>query len=63
MTRRPLPAGLPAGDYEIVLGLYHAQSGERLLLDPAAGRQADAIPLATVRVEGDRATLLALDGD
>jgi hypothetical protein len=58
-----LPADLPAGDYEIVLGLYHAETGERLLLDPAAGREADAIPLATVRVEGDRATLLALDGD
>jgi hypothetical protein len=62
-----LPADLPAGDYQIVLGLYHAETGERLLVGapagPAVDRQADSVPLVVVRVEDNAATLFAPEGD
>ena len=50
----PSGQALPPGDYQIVVGLYHPETGERL---------SDAIPIARVRVEGETAFVLALDGN
>lgn len=50
-----LPADLPAGDYRLVAGLYHAETGDRV---PVCCPPADAVPLAIIRVEGDRARVV-----
>jgi hypothetical protein len=55
-----LPAGLPQGEYRIVIGLYQPETGNRLL---ACCPEADAVPLALVRVEGDAAQILVPDGN
>lgn len=55
-----LPTSLPEGDYQLVLGLYHTETGERL---QACCPPTDAVPLATLHVEGDTASLLFPDGD
>jgi 4-amino-4-deoxy-L-arabinose transferase-like glycosyltransferase len=47
-----LPADLPPGEYRLVLGLYHPETGDRL---PACCPATDAVLLATVRVEDDTA--------
>jgi hypothetical protein len=71
-----LPADLPAGDYRLVAGLYHAETGDRVPVaalpsallgtgrtGPVCCPPADAVPLALVRVEGDGARILAPDGN
>ena len=55
-----IPADAPAGDYRLVAGLYHPESGERV---PACCPAGDAIPLARVRVEGDTAHILVATGN
>ena len=52
-----LPVDLPAGDYQLVAGFYHPETGERV---PACCPTGNAIPLARVRVKGDTAHILAL---
>ncbi len=51
-----LPAELPDGEYEILLGLYDPETLERV---PACCPPGDNLPLARLRVEGD--TVLLLD--
>jgi hypothetical protein len=49
--RLPLPLDLAAGDYTLLVGLYHWQSGSRL---PAHGEKViggDAVELGPVRIE------------
>jgi hypothetical protein len=47
-----LPAGLPAGEYELLVGMYLLETGERLpWLDAAGEIQGDAIPLGRLRVD------------
>jgi hypothetical protein len=42
----PLPDGLPAGDYHLVVGLYRADTGERLsLLDASGASGGDSLTL------------------
>jgi hypothetical protein len=41
----PLPQDLPPGEYQIALGLYRVETGERL---PATMRDGDPIPDAAV---------------
>jgi 4-amino-4-deoxy-L-arabinose transferase-like glycosyltransferase len=53
-----LPADLSPGEYRIVLGLYDAETGERV---PVCCPESDALPLANVRVEGGVAHVLPLD--
>ena len=55
-----LPVDLPPGEYRLVTGLYHAETGERL---QACCPPADAVPLALIRVEGDQARILAPAGN
>jgi hypothetical protein len=55
-----LPAGLPPGDYRLVAGLYHTETGERL---QACCPPTDAVPLALIRVEGDEARILSPAGN
>ena len=54
-----LPADLVAGDYRLLLGLYDAglHPGQRV---PVGGGEADSIPLARIRVQGDAARILTL---
>jgi hypothetical protein len=58
-----LPMDLPAGDYRLVAGLYHAETGDRvpvaaLRTGPVCCPPAAAVPLAVIWVEGDRARIL-----
>ena len=47
-----IPADAPPGDYVLVVGLYRADTGDRLWLEGVKGLQNDtAYPLAVVRVE------------
>ena len=47
-----LPAGLPAGEYELLVGMYLLETGERLpWLDADGEAQGDAIPLGRLRVD------------
>jgi len=47
----PIPAGAPSGDYELIVGLYRADTGDRLWLDEVEGLQNDtAYPLTVVRI-------------
>jgi hypothetical protein len=55
-----LPEDLPAGDYQLVAGLYHVETGDRV---PICCPPADAVSLAVIRVEKDRAHILAPDGN
>jgi mannosyltransferase len=55
-----LPADLPTGDYRLFLGLYQAETGERLT---ACCPAADAVLLARVHVEGGVAALLVTGGN
>jgi hypothetical protein len=41
----PLPPSLPVGEYRIVLGMYHVQTGERL---PVVGSDGESIPDAAI---------------
>ena len=50
-----LPANLREGDYQIRLGLYHSETGERL---PVCCPASDSILLAHVRAEGNEAHVL-----
>ncbi|MBK9940062.1 MAG: glycosyltransferase family 39 protein [Kouleothrix sp.] len=52
----PLPAGLPSGEYRLVIGLYDPQNGQRLPLQSAAAAAPaldgpDALVLTIVQVE------------
>jgi hypothetical protein len=49
-----LPLDLPRGDYQVVLGLYHADTEVRV---PACCPEGDAVPLVTVRVKDGVATI------
>jgi 4-amino-4-deoxy-L-arabinose transferase-like glycosyltransferase len=55
-----LPVDLPPGDYRLVLGLYPAAGGERLI---ACCPQADAILLARVHVADGTASILVPHGN
>jgi 4-amino-4-deoxy-L-arabinose transferase-like glycosyltransferase len=55
-----LPWDLPPGDYRLIVGLYHPDTGERL---PACCPAGDAVPLAQIRVEDGTARILALHGN
>ena len=48
----PLPANVPSGSYQIAVGLYLWETGERLLVT-SAGSSADAFSLGTVTVGGN----------
>jgi len=45
-----VPTGLPAGDYRIIAGMYHWQTGERLPVFGVDAGAADAVHLGTVHV-------------
>lgn len=48
----PIPPDAPQGDYVLVVGLYQADTGDRLWLEGVQGLQNDtAYPLAVVRIE------------
>ncbi len=49
-----LPADLAAGEYELWVGLYNPQTGQRLAV-PGAGAPADARLVARVHLEGGAA--------
>ncbi len=49
----PIPAGTPAGDYTLLIGLYDATSGVRLPLEIDGDPAGDALPLATVTIGSD----------
>ena len=49
-----LPADLPSGDYQVVLGLYQADTGVRV---PACCPEGDAVSLVAVRVVDGTATI------
>jgi 4-amino-4-deoxy-L-arabinose transferase-like glycosyltransferase len=55
-----LPEGTPPGDYTLVVGFYHPDTGERV---PACCPAGDAIPLARVRIEGDSARIFDATGN
>jgi hypothetical protein len=47
--RLSLPGDLPDGDYQVVVGLYSVESGERLpVLDSQGNPSGDSVPLATL---------------
>ncbi|MFN8457594.1 MAG: hypothetical protein U0401_23545 [Anaerolineae bacterium] len=49
-----LPADLPPGSYDLVLGLYEAETGNRLqILDEAGVFKSDHVRLSGVQVQGD----------
>ena len=45
-----LPAGLPSGDYPVEVGLYIADTGQRLGVETAAGGSADAVMLQPLKI-------------
>jgi hypothetical protein len=50
-----LPVDLPEGDYDVVVGLYVADSGERLpVLDSQANPAGDSVPLVTLSWIGQK---------
>jgi hypothetical protein len=50
-----LPVDLPEGDYQVVVGLYTADSGERLpVLDSQGNPAGDSVPLVTLGWIGQR---------
>jgi 4-amino-4-deoxy-L-arabinose transferase-like glycosyltransferase len=55
-----LPGDLPAGDYRLILGLYNPETGDRLQVCCPPN---DLVSLATLRVEGDTASILFSDRD
>jgi hypothetical protein len=49
----PLPSGLPDGDYQVIVGLYTVDSGERLpVLDSEGNPAGDSIPLVILVSSG-----------
>ena len=46
-----LPANLPAGRYELLLGLYDAATGQRLPVSAAAALPGDRLLLATINIQ------------
>jgi hypothetical protein len=49
-----LPAGLPAGQYRVLVGLYHRPSNDRLPATDARGQLlGDAVPLVVLDLGGD----------
>lgn len=51
-----LPVDLPTGDYQLVTGLYHPETGQRV---PACCPTGTTVPLARIRVTDDAARILA----
>ena len=48
-----VPAGLPAGEYTVVAGMYRLETLERLpWLDASGGVRGDAVPVVTITVAG-----------
>jgi hypothetical protein len=48
-----LPADLAAGEYQLLTGMYHPETGERLMVTDTGGEDpisTDSIPLATIQV-------------
>jgi 4-amino-4-deoxy-L-arabinose transferase-like glycosyltransferase len=53
-----LPVGLPSGEYRIVLGLYDAETSERVAV---CCPESDMLPVANVRIEGGVAHVSLVD--
>jgi hypothetical protein len=55
-VRLPLPADLPPGDYQVVIGLYEQQRGQRLPLTSVGGSRgvlpgSDRLVLTSLHLE------------
>ncbi len=49
--RVPIDPATPPGDYELLVGLYEPDTGQRLeVIDPAGNPQGNSVPLATVTI-------------